>query len=521
MKILSSQAMQSLDHNFIETYRVSQDILMENAALGSFYYLRSRGLHMKKTLIFCGPGNNGGDGLALARKLFSVNKDVTVYLACSPEGYEGASKRNFASLSLMDIPVIGITSPEDILDIPSLTEDCLIVDALLGTGLKEDLRGIIGKVVDYINTSKAFVLSLDIPTGLSSDSGLALGRAVASSATLSFGSPKYGHFIGEGRRYVPRLVSCNISIGEELVDSEVTLPLLRPLKPRSPLGYKGSYGRALFISGCSLYLGAPYFNTAAFIASGGGYAYLASTPDTLRSVATSIREAVLIPCPATPGGSISSEALEELLERALQCDIAAIGSGLSLDQSTGDLITSFITGYDGSLIVDGDGLSVLSGKPSLLSERRGDTILTPHIGEFAKLTGMSVEEIRKDPIGILRDFSTKNSCYTVLKDATSLTASPDGRVVINTSGNSGMAVAGSGDVLVGILAASLCNFFEDTLEAVSFGVFLHGLTGDLVRDRFTPEGVTPTRMIDFLPEAIRIYREEHHSLISRYIPEIY
>jgi NAD(P)H-hydrate epimerase len=519
MKVLSGSEMRSLDERYMRDYGISQEMLMENAALGAYYFLRDNGLLESPFIFFCGPGNNGGDGLALARKIHSYNRDIRVVLTHSPKKYRGAALTNYNILRKLRVHIEDV---ED-LDLPSicsdLSEGCIIIDALLGTGLNSRLKSPIKEVVEMINSCGGYKISLDIPTGLSSESGLPLGSAVKAGATISFGFPKYGHFIGRGRTYVPRLANCNISMGEELIeDSSVKLNLPGPLPRRNPVGHKGSFGRALFISGCDTYLGAPYFNCYSFIQGGGGYSYLFSTRRVIDSVAPSAREVVFIEGAATPGGSLSPDNLKELLRRGDSCDVVAIGSGISLAPETTELVREFVSTFTGILIIDGDGLTALKDSLPLLRSREGATILTPHMGEFATLSGRYIEEIEKERIEILKEFARNYSSYVVLKDASTLIASPEGEILINPTGNSGMGVAGSGDVLVGILASALASFRLSPMDACSFGVFIHGLAGDMVRDTLGEEGVTPTRMMEILPETIKTFRENYKKIIQNYTP---
>ncbi|GLI56175.1 bifunctional NAD(P)H-hydrate repair enzyme Nnr [Propionigenium maris DSM 9537] len=519
MKVLSGSEMRSLDERYMRDYGISQEMLMENAALGAYYFLRDNNLLNSPFIFFCGPGNNGGDGLALARKIHSYNRDIRVVLTHSPKKYRGAALTNYNILKKLRVHIEDV---ED-LDLPSicsdLSEGCIIIDALLGTGLNSRLKSPIKEVVEMINSCGGYKISLDIPTGLSSESGLPLGSAVKSDATISFGLPKYGHFIGRGRTYVPRLANCNISMGEDLIeDSSVKLNLPGPLPRRNPVGHKGSFGRALFISGCDTYLGAPYFNCYSFIQGGGGYSYLFSTRRVIDSVAPSAREVVFIEGGATPGGSLSPDNLKELLMRGDSCDVVAIGSGISLDPQTSELVREFVSTFTGTLIIDGDGLTALKDSLPLLRSREGATILTPHMGEFAGLSGRYIEEIERERVELLREVARNYNSHVILKDASTLIASPEGEIFINPTGNSGMGVAGSGDVLVGILASALASFRLSPMEASSLGVFIHGLAGDMVRDTLGEEGVTPTRMMEILPETIKTFRENYKEIIQNYTP---
>lgn len=519
MKILSTKEMRCLDETFIREYGVSQDILMENAALGAYYFLREKKLLSLPYIFFCGPGNNGGDGLALARKIFSFNKNIRVFLTGNPSKYKGASRSNYSSLKNLGAHIESIEDL-DFDDLKDMSENHIIIDALLGIGLTSTVRSPIKEIIGLINSTDGYKLSLDIPSGLSSESGLAQGIAVYSDATISFGYTKYGHYIGEARKYIKKLVNCNISIGyEHLHNIKVKLNIPEKLSDRTPVGHKGTFGKALFISGCNTYLGAPFFNCSSYMTSGGGYSHLFSTPRVVDSVAPSSRETVFIEGAQTKSGSLSSDNLEILLDKASSLNVTAIGSGLSLDPSTKVLVRDFTASYKGTLIVDGDGLTAIGENLDILKHRKGVTILTPHLKEFSNLSGRYMEEIVRDRINITANFSREYNCYVILKDASTIVTSPGGDTTINPTGNSGLAVAGSGDTLVGILASALANFKLSPLDACSFASFLHGFAGDLAKVDLGEEGLTPTLLLRYIPLAIKKLREDYEGVVAKYSPQ--
>ena len=517
MKILSTKDMKRLDSEYIKEYGISQELLMENAALGAYYFLRDKSLLSLPYIFFCGPGNNGGDGLALARKIFSINKDVRVLLTSPPSSYSGASKFNYNILKKLGVHIEFIEDL-DFDSIKNMSKDHVIVDALLGTGLVNVVNPPLREVISLINSTDGYRLSLDIPSGLSSDSGMAQEVAVESHATISFGYPKYGHYLGEARKYITELANCNLSIGyEQTKKIKVCLNIPKKLSKRNPVGHKGSFGKALFISGCDIYLGAPFFNCSSYIQSGGGYSYLFSTSQVIDSVAPSTRE-VIFAKGIHINGSLSVENLDTLMKKANLCNVVSIGSGLSLNPSTLDLIRRFSSLYEGTLIIDGDGLTAIKDNLDILTKRKGPTILTPHLKEFSNLSGICLEEVRDKRIDIVTDFAEKYNSYVILKDASTVIASPAGDVLINPTGNSGLAVAGSGDVLVGTLAAALTGFNLNPLDACSLAPFIHGLAGDIIRDGLGEEGVTPTKLVKHLPLAIKTFRENYKDIKAKYSP---
>ncbi|WP_321328097.1 NAD(P)H-hydrate dehydratase [uncultured Ilyobacter sp.] len=518
MKILSVQEMRSLDNLYIDKFGIPQEVLMENASLGAFEIMRKKKLHLaEKILLFCGSGNNGGDGIALARKIFSFNDSIKVYFLKDPNKFKDASLTNFKVADNLGIQWETLT--DDCMDRvkKEISETDVIVDAIFGTGLDRDITGTPGEIIDTINLSKAKIISLDIPSGLNGNNGCVMGRCIEAYYTISFGTLKYGHLIGKGRKYCGKLFNCNISFPTSFTkDLKTSINIPDPLFPRDATGHKGSFGKALFVSGSRDYLGAPLLNSYSFLHSGGGYATLFSTEEVIKSVSNFARELVFNRGDASDTGSLSLANFENIMEASKKNDVLAIGSGISLDPQTLDLARKIVENCKTPIIIDGDGITAISENLEILKKREFPTILTPHIVEFSRLTGFSIEKIQKDRINILRETAKDLKSYIVLKDATTIIASPEGELLFSTAGNSGMGVAGSGDLLVGIIAVNLCNL--PPLEACSIGVFIHGYTGDLTCERYGEEGVLPTRMLENISLAIKNLRKNHFKVCKKYIP---
>ena len=518
MKILSVQEMRDLDNSYIDKLGIPQGVLMENASLGAFEIIRKKNLHLSENiLIFCGGGNNGGDGIALARKIFSFNDSIKIYFLKKPNRFKDASLTNFKVADNLGIKweTLNDNSIERINK--EISEADLIVDAIFGTGLDRDITGTPGELIDTINLSMAKIVSLDIPSGLNGNNGCVMGRCIEADYTISFGTLKYGHLINKGRKFCGKLFNCNISFPEYFTtDFKTSINIPDPLLPRDATGHKGSFGKALFISGSRDYLGAPLLNSYSFLNSGGGYATLFSTEEVISSVSNFARELVFKRGAATDLGSLSFSNFEDIIELSKKNDVVAIGSGISLDPNTLDLARKVIENCKNPIIIDGDGITAVSVNLEILKNRESPTILTPHIGEFSRLTKLSIEEIQRNRVNILRETAKELNSYIVLKDATTIIASPQGELLFSTTGNSGMGVAGSGDLLVGIIAMKLCTL--PPLEACSIGVFIHGYTGDITSEIYGEEGVLPTRMLEHISQAIKNLRKNHFKVCKKYIP---
>jgi NAD(P)H-hydrate epimerase len=397
------------------------------------------------------------------------------------------------------------------------------VDALFGTGLSRDVGRLYSELIDLINASQKPVFSLDIPSGINGDSGQVMGTAVKAAHTITFGLPKVGNLLYPGFEFGGRLHVTHISFPRELHNADelrigINDPL--PLPPRAADGHKGSFGKALFIAGAANYLGAPYFSAMAFLRAGGGLSYLA-TPESVASfVGNKGSEIVFLPQSATPTGSIALEDKVELLEFAKNVDMVVLGPGLSLDDETQELVRNLTADIDKPLVIDGDGITAVASDLSCIKKRSQPTVLTPHLGEMARLVGLTHDEIQSNRVGCLQETARELNSTLVLKGAHSLVGMPDQRVFINLSGNSGMATAGSGDVLVGTIAAML-GLGLDPEEATRMGVFVHGFAGDLAEKQLGADGLAAGDILEHLPAAVKRIREDLAAIAADHYGKIF
>jgi len=522
MKLCRVQEMQALDKRAVKEYGIVEEILMENAGLAAFRVLLDEfGVKNRRFLILCGIGNNGGDGLVIARKIHSMGGIVRILLLGDPGKYSGAAGRNYAiaaSLGLDIQPLDSIGTLEDAL----LCSD-MVIDAIFGTGLMRDVEGIYAAAVEKINHSSLSVLSLDIPSGIKGDTGEVLGAAVKADATVTFGLPKLGNLLYPGFEHCGKLFVTHISFPPELTDDpslqfSVNQPQLIP--ERNPNAHKGNFGDALFISGAASYLGAPLYSSLSYLKAGGGYARLAAPASITPFIATQGGELVFAPMKETSAGTLSKNNLRELMDISELSDFVVLGPGLSLHEETQELCLTLISDLKKPLLIDGDGLSALSQDTSLLRKRSQPTILTPHLGEMARLTGLEMEEILREKPFLVQKYASQWEAVIILKGAHSLIGLPDGRVLVNLSGNSGMATAGSGDVLTGCIAA-MCGLGLSLEDAAGTGVFLHGFAGDLAAAELGEDGMTARDIQNSLPEAIRLFRQNSEVILANHYESIY
>ncbi len=512
MKIANIDEMRFMDHHAIEKFGIAEEILMENAALAAINLLKNKiGVRDKKFVIFCSSGNNGGDGLAVARLIHSAGSKVKVFLISDSDKFKGAAKINFEILSRLPVEVVRL---KDAVSARKDLAHCdVVIDAIFGTGLDRSVAGLAADIITLINKSKKTILSIDIPSGVNGNTGEVMGAAIKADYTVTFGLPKIGNMLYPGYELGGELYVSHISFPPFLYNKKEILvqtndDVILPGRPAE--AYKGAMGDVLFIAGASNYYGAPYFAAMSFIKSGGGYARLAAPRSVIPVIAKKGREIVYLPQEETTKGSISLKNKKALLAAAAKVDMVVIGPGLSLQEETVNLVKEMAVEIKKTILIDGDGLTAVAQNPEILSSRKAATILTPHTGEMARLTGKSAVEINSNKISILQETAKKLKAAIVLKGAHSLIGASDGNVYVNLSGNAGMATAGSGDVLTGCIAA-MYGMGLNPNEAVRKGVFLHGYAGDLAAAKKGTDGITAKDIMDFLPQALK---EDRNGIID-------
>jgi hydroxyethylthiazole kinase-like uncharacterized protein yjeF len=522
MKVSTVAQMRNLDRGAIEKFKTPDSILMENAGEAVYFVIHNEcGIKGKQFIIFCGIGNNGGDGFVVARKLHSNGGLVTVFLLGDSGKLKGCAKDNFDTISTLPIHIERITSLEQIT--PSIATCDAIIDAIFGTGLVREIEGLFREVIECINESQKMVISVDIPSGVNGDTGQIMGCSVKADFTVTFGLPKLGNLLYPGFEFCGKLYVTHISFPPSLYNTdnikvETNDPL--PIPERGKDTHKGSYGKALFISGSSNYLGAPYFAALSFLKAGGGLSYLASPRSITNFLATKGNEIVFAPQRETEVGSLSIESRDDLLEFSERADMVVMGPGLSLNEETQQLIRELTPLIDKPLIIDGDGITAISENIDLIKKRKSLTILTPHLGEMSRIIKTDIAEINENKVPLLTKACKELNAVIILKGAHTLIGFPDGRIFINMSGNPGMATAGSGDVLVGTIAAMVGLGFS-VEEGTRMGVFMHGLAGDLAMRDIGEDGILAGDIMNYLPEAVRYCREHYEELIKNVYESIF
>ncbi len=512
MKVCRVAEIRELDRKAVEEFGITTEILMENAGEATYFViLRELGIQNRNFVIFCGSGNNGGDGFVVARKIHSNGGQVKVFLLAGKEKYQGPAKKNLEVISRFPIVIEEIRSIEETRDVVSQAD--AIIDAMFGTGVDRNIEGTYRDAIHLLNESKKKVFAIDIASGINGDTGREMGISVKADYTVTYGLPKIGNLLYPGYGRGGKLYVSHISFPPSLYDSdsinvEIAGPI--PLPEREPDTTKMDYGPVLVIAGAANYYWAPHASAYSFLKAGGGYVFLACPKSLASSVAQSGKEVVLHPLEETSSGSIALDNKEDLLELSARMKMVVLGPGLSLDQETQNLVKQLVREIKKPLLIDGDGITAVSHEIEILKERKIETIITPHSGEMARITGIERGEIEKNPVDVLQKTAENLDAIIVLKGPHSLIGYPDQRVFINvtgaTGGKAGMATAGSGDVLNGTIAAMFCLGLS-IQDAARTGVFIHGLSGDLAAKKRGPDGMTARDILDCLPSAVRYYRE--------------
>ena len=514
MKIASVEEIRTLDRK-AEEFGLKSEILMENAGNAAFYAIEKEmhGVEEKKFVVFAGTGNNGGDGFVVARKLASSGAIVSLFLLGDPSKLKGVALENYNRLDSFPIERYTIKFFDRVTEMNIFRCDA-IIDAIFGIGISREIKGIYKEIIEGINISGKPVFSIDIPSGINGNTGEVMGTAVKANYTITFGLPKRGLFIYPGADYTGRLYISHISYPPSLYNSEdikvqINIPIKIPKRGNDT--HKGNFGKALFISGGKNYLGAPYFSSMAFLKGGGGLSYLATPKSLAPFIVSKASEVVALPMKETNEATLSIENLEEILQFAEKVDIVSIGSGITLNEETQEFARQVIKNVNKPIIIDGDGITSISKHKEIIKERKAPTIITPHLGEFSRLIEKDISEIKLHKIEFLQEYTEALNAVIVLKGAFTLIGLPDKRVFVNTSGNPGMATAGSGDVLTGTIAA-MYGIGLSIEGATRTGTFLHGLSGDLMINKIGQDGITASDILNNLPNAIKYYKEQYKAI---------
>lgn len=503
MKLASPNEMRKIDQIAIEKFGISGIILMDNAALS----VAEKACEIlswdcsRKVVAVAGKGNNGGDAFAAARHLHQWGFPVSVVSLVPRDCITGDALYFLKILENLEIEISYIDDESFVREsLLNLEKPDIILDGILGTGIHGTVTGVYAAAVDAINDSPAKVLSIDIPSGVSGETGQVCGTAVKADETVTFAAAKPGLFLYPGRAYAGKVTVADIGIPAQAlagVQGELLdLPGVCGLLPeRRADGHKGTFGRVLIITGSTGMTGAGALSAKAAFKAGCGLVYLA-VPESLAPIyAVTIPEAIVLP-QADLNSVISGDDTDKLLNLSETMDAIILGPGLSSAPAVAGWVNAFVKGCKRPMVLDADALNVL--EPDTLRMKQAPVALTPHPGEFSRLTGAAVDQIQADRVAHAVQFSRQNGTPVALKGAGTVVALPDGRYRINTSGHSCLAVAGSGDVLAGITGSLIAQGIPHD-QALALAVFIHGRCGEELAGKQDQSGFTAGELCGAIP----------------------
>ena len=501
VKLCSSAQMREIDRYVIENMGVPGITLMARAAEQLAAAALERLPEGGCAAVVCGAGNNGGDGIGAAVCLIGRGVPVRVFLV-GDEGKMSQDSREMLSRLVAAGGALESFSGAD--DAGQYLERCgVIIDAIFGIGLNSDLREDAMLAVGMINASPACKISADISSGVDADTGRVMGDAVNADITVTFSLAKPGHFVEPGCVRRGELRICDIGIPADITDAaesvvHAVMPEDAVMPRRRPDTHKGDYGRCLIVSGSVGYTGAPALCARAASKMGAGLVYVGVPEAIYNNLSVKLDEEMPFPLPCDSHGRLAANAAGALIRRADSCDVVLIGPGLGVSKDITELVTSMIRIVKTPMILDADGINAIAGNTEILGSAACPLILTPHPGEFVRLTGGVPFG---DRLGAAREFARANRCTLVLKGHRTVSAFPDGSAYVNITGGPAMSKGGSGDTLAGMLAALVGQGFS-VKDAVLRAVYLHGLAGDMCARNLGEYSVTAGDIIAMLPKAI-------------------
>lgn len=533
MITVTGQQMQLVDNFAIHNIGIPGIVLMENAAQKITKHIIEYISEIKpankpsyEVIIIAGKGNNAGDGFAVARQLFISGIRVAVYCLFDNSSYKGDALTNFEILEKLAVDIFPVNASDEVLK-AHLQMAYVTVDAIFGTGFKGEITGEISGVVELINDYSNYILSIDISSGINSETGAASKCCIKAHKTVTFELPKIGQLLYPGAEYTGELAVESIGMPKAAILASgskthfVDMSMVRALiRQRPQNSNKGTFGKAILITGSEGMAGAGCIAARSCLRAGAGLVYLA-VPQSMMSIYQSVvPEAIAIPVKdeyvGYAGGNPLSQDeiaeeeitnrskllkprldqdvnldnnIKELIDRINNCTVLAIGPGMSTEEKSCQLLRNISQQCEIPVVMDADALNIAALDNSIFNNFSNDVIITPHPGEMSRLTGLSISEIQSDRISVAREFAMKWGIIVVLKGARTIVADKYGNTYINSTGNSGMATAGSGDALTGAIAALIAQGMS-SIEAAVAGAYLHGLSGDIAEGKIGQHGIT-------------------------------
>jgi len=511
MKVAMVEEMQCIERTAIDSYGIPASILMENAGAGVARVVEEMlgVLKDKKICVFAGRGNNGGDGFVAARHLHNAGAKVKVFFLDTIEHIRGEAKLHFDILTKMELDIIEVRGDRDWDKVRlALIFTDGVVDALLGTGYRGDVRGNYAEVIALINNRQTTVVAVDLPSGLHANTGFVSGYCIKADKTVTFGLPKPGLLLYPGTEYVGSLEVIDLGIPVELLHDEdiqqnlITEQLVRERMPqRAADTHKGDNGQVVVVAGSAGMTGAAALSSMGALRSGSGLVRLGIGQSLHDIMETKCSEVITKPLTEAEYGQLSAAALPEIQELVQSANVLLIGPGLSTKGDVPELVRNLIRQISIPMVIDADGLNAITYEPEVLEQAAGALIFTPHPGEMARLTKMSVADVQANRVEVARTYAQRWGATVVLKGARTVIATPDGQIYINITGNACLATGGTGDVLAGMLAGFIGQGLTPE-DAAVVAVYIHGRAADKLAVEYGKAGILAGELLPVIPKVI-------------------
>lgn len=507
MRLVTNEEMKKIDMWSIKTLGMPGCVLMENAGRGCVNvveeYFDPENIAV---LIVCGKGNNGGDGFVIARHLQNRGSFVKVILTGRGKSLKGDALLNYKLARHAKIEIHETVDIARIKRILNSFNPDIIVDAIFGTGFEGPTKGMYTRLINMINNTEKFVLSVDIPSGIHGNDGQFSKTCIIADATATMCLPKRGNYLYPGRELCGDLYIVDIGVPYKLINDGFPQviefdDIYHLMPPRPPDGNKGTFGNVLIIAGARGFSGAAAMAAISALKVGAGLVRLAAPKSIMDGLAAKHLEIVKVPLSETKDQTISPEAVNDLLPHLEKADVVVIGPGITTNPETAKFLFSFLPKITVPLVIDADAINIISKNVKSFKKLNAPFILTPHPGELSRLTKLTPQEINSKRIDLAPLLAKKFSGVLVLKGAPTIIASSSKEIYVNPTGNSGLASAGSGDVLVGMISGFLAQNLSLT-GASALGVFLHGLCADLAMERNNEYSLTAEDLIEHIPASI-------------------
>jgi ADP-dependent NAD(P)H-hydrate dehydratase / NAD(P)H-hydrate epimerase len=505
MKILTAEQMRNIDHRATDRFGIPSIVLMENAAVAVVEALSRHYPEADRVAILCGPGQNGGDGFAIARHLENRGVVPVLLVIGDRAHYSGDALTNLQICERLGLPLYDIKSSSDVDEALVHASDAdVIIDAIFGTGLNRAPEGVFADVIRVIAELRLPVIAVDLPSGANASSSEPFEPCIQAEYTVTFAAPKICHIFEPAAAYCGEVAVADIAIPDIAIEDEgVELGLITPrdIQPfvmaRFATSHKGTYGHVAIVAGSPGRSGAAVMAARGAVRSGAGLVTVATDHDTAAIVHAGSTESMTL--------HVEGDDASAVIAAFEGKTAAVIGPGLRDDEACYEYVRQLVSHTDLPLVIDASALNAFAGRLADINPHGHPRVITPHPGELARLSGTSTKEIAEDRIGAARAAAKACRCIVVLKGYQSLIAEPDGHVWVNPTGNPGMATGGMGDVLSGMIGAFLARGL-DPIDAAMVSAYLHGLAGDMLKEQMGDTGLAATDLAERIPYAIQRVR---------------